>query len=733
MWKDYSASFIKQNRASSISIMVAAFISALFLSLLCSLFFNFWNYDVEQIVLEEGGWQGRITGEIDEDDLTIIQNFANVENAAVNEELSEEPEIVVDVYFQNTRTIYRDMPLIKKKLGLDANAASYHELLLSRYLIHDPQDAEPPLLMAFYLMILMIMSLALILIIHNSFAVTMNARIHQFGIFSSIGATPGQIRTCLMQEAAALCAVPILVGSIIGIALSFGVIQAINLLAADVVGRHEAVFKYHPLIFVITILVSVLTVFISAWLPAKKLSGLTPLEAIRNTGELRLKKKKHSRILSLLFGVEGELAGNALKAQKKALRTSTLSLTLSFLGFTVMLCFFTLSGISTNHTYFERYQDAWDVMVTVKDTGIENIEQAEEINELQGVKSSIVYQKAEAVCFIPETYISEEVNTLGGLGAVAGSSVTVGEGSYLVKAPIVIMDDAGFKAYCEQIGITSEGAGSVVLNRIWDSVNSNFRYKEYVPFIKEEQSTIVLQNAGQGENSVELPVLGFTQESPVLREEYANYTLVQFIPLSMWKKIAGQIGNPEADTYIRVLAEDGITLTELNALEKDIVQVIGREFTVESENRIQEKVSDENMQKGAMLILGAFCALLAVIGIANVFSNTLGFLRQRKREFAQYMSVGMTPESMRKMFCIEALVIAGRPLLITLPLTVLSVGFMITASYLNPMEFLVKVPIVPIVIFILAIFGFVALAYYIGGKRMMNCSMVDALRNDSIG
>lgn len=733
MWKDYSASFIKQNRAASISIMVAAFISALFLSLLCSLFFNFWNYDVEQIVLEEGGWQGRITGEIDEDDLTMIQNFANVENAAVNEELSEEPEIVVDVYFQNTRTIYRDMPLITEKLGLDADAASYHELLLSRYLIHDPQDAEPPLLMAFYLVILIIMSLALVLIIHNSFAVTMNARIHQFGIFSSIGATPGQIRTCLMQEAAALCAVPILVGSIIGIALSFGVIQAINLLAADVVGRHEAVFKYHPLIFVITILVSVLTVFISAWLPAKKLSGLTPLEAIRNTGELRLKKKKHSRILSLLFGVEGELAGNALKAQKKALRTSTLSLTLSFLGFTVMLCFFTLSGISTNHTYFERYQDAWDVMVTVKDTGIENIEQAEEINELQGVKSSIVYQKAEAVCFIPETYISEEVNTLGGLGAVAGSSVTVGEGSYLVKAPIVIMDDAGFKAYCEQIGITSEGAGSVVLNRIWDSVNSNFRYKEYVPFIKEEQSTIVLQNAGQGENSVELPVLGFTQESPVLREEYANYTLVQFIPLSMWKKIAGQIGNPEADTYIRVLAEDGITLTELNALEKDIVQVIGREYTVESENRIQEKVSDENMQKGAMLILGAFCALLAVIGIANVFSNTLGFLRQRKREFAQYMSVGMTPESMRKMFCIEALVIAGRPLLITLPLTVLSVGFMITASYLNPMEFLVKVPIVPIVIFILAIFGFVALAYYIGGKRMMNCSMVDALRNDSVG
>lgn len=733
MWKDYSVSFMKKNRASSISIMVAAFISALFLSLLCSLFFNFWNYEVEQIILEEGDWQGRITGEIDENDLHMIQNFANVEKVVVNEELSEEPEIVADVYFHHTRTIYQDMPLIAEKIGFDAEAVSYHELLLSRYLIHDPQDKEPPLLMAFYLVILMIVSLSLILIIHNSFAVSMNTRVHQFGIFSSIGATPGQACTCLMQEAAVLCFVPILVGSVIGIVLSFGTIHIINLLAAGADGRHEAVFQYHPLVFAAAILVSILTVLISAWLPARKLSRLTPLEAIRNTGELRLKKKKHSRILSLLFGMEGELAGNALKAQKKALRTSTLSLTFSFLGFTIMLCFFTLSGISTNHTYFERYQDAWDVMVTVKDTGIESIGHTEEIRGMQGVQSSIVYQKAEAVCSIPETDISDEVNVLGGLGAVAGSSVTAGEGSCLVQAPIVIMDDAGFEEYCEQIGVTPEVGGAIVLNRIWDSINSNFRYKEYVPFIKEEQNTITLQNVGEAENSVEIPVLGFTREAPVLREEYANYALVQFIPLSVWKEIAGQIGNTEADTYIRVLGEDGIALTELNALEADIVQVVSREYTVESENRIQEKVSDESMRKGSMLILGAFCALLAVIGIANIFSNTSGFLRQRKREFAQYMSVGMTPGSMWKMFCIEALVIAGYPLLITLPLTVVFTGFMITASYLNPMEFLVKAPIVPIAVFILVIFGFVSLAYYIGAKRMLNCNLADALRNDSVG
>ena len=133
-----------------------------------------------------------------------------------------------------------------------------------------------------------------------------------------------------------------------------------------------------------------------------------------------------------------------------------------------------------------------------------------------------------------------------------------------------------------------------------------------------------------------------------------------------------------------------------------------------------------------MLIVGAICFLLALIGIANVFSNTLGFLHQRRREFARYLSIGMTPVGMRKMFCIEALVIAGRPLLITLPITVISVSLMITASYLDPAEFLANVPVMPVILFILAIFGFVSLAYYMGGKKIVRDNLSDALRNDSI-
>ena len=238
MWKDYSIGFIKKNRASSVSVLVAAFISALFLSLLCGLFYNFWNYEIESVVLEEGNWQGRISGAFEEDKVSEIENFANVKTAIINEDLSDDQTLVVDICFDNMRAVYQDMPLIAQQLGVPETSVSYHESLLSSYFINDPQDSNPPLLMAFYLFVLLLVSVSLILIIHNSFAVSMNARVHQFGIFSSIGATPGQIRTCLLQEAAMLCVIPVLIGSFVGIALTFGAIQAVNILADSIVGRH---------------------------------------------------------------------------------------------------------------------------------------------------------------------------------------------------------------------------------------------------------------------------------------------------------------------------------------------------------------------------------------------------------------------------------------------------------------------------------------------------------------
>lgn len=720
--------------------MIAAFISSLLLSLLCGLFYNAWKYEVERIEWEKGGWQSRIVGELAVEDIETIKNFANVKNVVVNREGYRGAETTIDIYFDDMKSVFSDTPRIAKQVGIQAEKINYNYELLAMYLIRDSSDTAPRLLFPLFIVIMLVTSFSLIIIIHNSFAVSMNARIHQFGIFSSIGATPKQIRSCLLQEAAALCAAPIIAGDLLGIAGSMGLLQMTNVLLGNgIAGRHKAVFAYHPLVLVLTLLVTVITIWISAWLPARKLSRLTPLEAIKNTGELQLKRRKNSHLLMLLFGVEGELAGNALKAQRKALRTASLSLIFSFMAFAVMQCFFSLSEISSRETYFERYQSVWDVMISVKDANVDNFEEAKSVQNLTRVESAIVYQKAAAKRIVTEEEMSEEMKSFGGFSHASGDYVTKVSGGWLVNVPIMILDDNSFCAYCEQIGITPRLDGAVVLNQIRDVTNPDFRHPDFMPYVKvesgRENATSILRQTGKEKMTAEVPVLSYTKETPALREEYATldyYELVHFIPVSLWKEIKGQIGGAEEDSYICVRGRENVTLEELNMLQDEIDRLVGKEYTIESENRIQEYKTNSRQIQGMSALFGGFCVLLAVIGIGNVFSNTLGFVRQRKREFARYMSIGLTPKEFKKMFCLEALVIASRPVLISLPLVIIAVGYMLHTSYMEVKTFMAEAPLIPIIIFMLVILGSVALAYYLVWRNVRKISLAEVLRDDTM-
>lgn len=736
MWKDYSSGYIKNNRSSGMSVMIAAFISALLLSLLLGLFYNAWKYEIESIEQEEGGWQSRIVGAFTQEDMESIKNFANVKDVVISEKGAQISEPVIDIYFDDMGAVLDDTMQIAGVLGVSSEKVIYNHELLAMYMIRDPQDTAPRLLFPLFILITGLASFSLIIVIHNSFAVSMNARIHQFGIFSSIGATPKQIRACLLQEAAALCILPILIGNLLGILISMGIIHMVNsLLGSDVAGRREAVFGYHPLVLVATLLLTVVTIWISAWMPARKLSRMTPLEAIKNTGELQLKRKKKSPLLTCLFGLEGELAGGALKAQKRALRTASLSLIFSFLAFTIMQSFFALSGISRRETYFERYQGVWDIMVTVKDTDVDSFSEAQKLQEISEIRSVIVYQKAMAKRIIAEDEISEDMKSFGGFAVAGDNYVRKTDGGWLVNVPIVILDDASFLAYCEQIGITPQLNGAVIWNQIRDVTNPDFRHPRYMPYVKGENAVSILRQSGKEEMTAEVPVLSYTEKVPVLREEYATldyYELVHFIPASLWKEIKGQIGGSEEDSYICMLGRENVTSGELDALQGQVDSLIAGNYKTESENRIQEAEVNDKQIHGMMTIFGGFCVLLAMIGIGNVFSNTLGFVRQRKREFARYMSVGMTQGEIKKMFCVEALTIAGRPILITLPLAAITVGYMLKISYVEVGTFLAEAPLIPIMIFMLAIWGIVAFAYYLGWRNIRKIDLAEVLRDDTM-
>ena len=147
-------------------------------------------------------------------------------------------------------------------------------------------------------------------------------------------------------------------------------------------------------------------------------------------------------------------------------------------------------------------------------------------------------------------------------------------------------------------------------------MNSNFRYKEHIPFVTEDSRTTTLY---KNDKSSEIPIISYTQTAPKLREEYKDYSLVHFVPVSMWKDTLKQIGEADEDSYIRVFSSGNASLADLNRLEEEIVQLVSSQYEIESENRVQEQLSNDRLIRGMKVIWGAFCVLPEEAGICKVF------------------------------------------------------------------------------------------------------------------
>ena len=412
---------------------------------------------------------------------------------------------------------------------------------------------------------------------------------------------------------------------------------------------------------------------------------------------------------------------------------ASLSMTLSFLAFTLMLTFFTLSSLSTEQTYFERNQDKWDIQMTVKNTALADVSGSDwlkEIREQPGVRNVAVYQKAWALCSLSEADLSDEVLARGGLPLDRAA-----DGTWQVNAMLLILEDDSFQTYCQQIGAEPSLEGTVLLNRIRDFADPNFRDRGTVPYLKDGRQSLDLISAAEGGTAVTLPVFFSTEQAPVLREAWQDEDpceLVQILPLSLWQTVRNSLQGEEPDFSIRILAPEGVTGEELQEQETLFRGLLPETIQAESENRIQEKETNDDMIRGMMLLFGSFCVLLALIGVSSVFGNTLGFVRMRRREFARYLSLGVTPEGMRKIFFVEVLTLTGRPILWTLLLTAIFTAGMLKMSYMSPAVFLAHLPVLPVAVFLFSVVFLISLAYIIGGRALLRIDLASVLRDETM-
>lgn len=611
-------------RPAAIGAAAVSCFAVLFLTMLCTLFYNIWLDDLRRLTAAEGDWQLRITGQFREAQLTELRGFAHVARASLcpaagGSDADAAPTTALELVFSPASAAPDEGPLIAAALGLDHDAA----------------------------------------------------------------------------------------------------------LAQNTLQYHEELL---------------------ALLPAARLCRLTPLEALRGLPERPAPARRGLLArLALPCSPEGMLAAAALRSQRQALRTGTLSLTLAFLAFVLIEGFFTLSQISTRYTYFERYQSAWDVMATLPG-GAEAPESPADafalkprLAALPGVREAAVYQRAGGRVLLTAADQSGPLQALGGYEALTGAAAE-GE-AFPVPAELVILDDAAFMDYCAAQGLPRRLDGAVACDRVWDSLHSSFRHPAYLPFLQPGLARLTLAGAEGAENAAQaaaLPLLGYADTPPLLREEYDRHSMALFLPETLWRQLQGGgesagLGiQPEDGPRIRLLAAEGAGAAELARLRQALAALLAEAgIPAETEDRIAERETNDEMIDGFRLVLGLACGYLALIGLVGIFAHALDFVRLRRREIARYASLGMTPAQLRRMFAREALTLAGRPVLAALVLGAAALTGMIRASELDPAEFWAEAPVLPLGCFVLAVFALVGLAYYLGGRALLRTDLAETLRDET--
>ncbi len=658
---------------------------------------------------------------------------------------------------------------------------------------------EPTALFVVYAVILIVMCAALIAMIHNAFAVSMQSRLHQLGILKSVGATPRQIRTFLLQEAMTLSLLPMIIGTALGIGVCWIFVeQAIRLgqnLGLDI--QYQVAFSYHPLAAVLSLAAALFTVLISAWMPAKKVSRLTPLEAIFRGEEPLPDKMRSFRLADRLTGVCGVLARRSLYNRRKSMRAAGLLLSLSFLGFFLFLTVETISGLSTQETYYDKYHDSWDIMLS--ETGAapdttENVSAAAsdttenvpaaaareesllmQLRAVPGVRQCISYVIADTTVFLPAHLLSGELEQIGPetLLPEAEKSSRQGQDGWLMSAHLFVLDDKSFDEYCagEQI---SSGAGAVAINLLWDDRNSDYMHREYIPFVKEGGGELYMEpssgeEAGSGEQPEGVSIFSYdacATALPQIREELEQKALNIVMSESAYTALAGAEGAREnttpaeaegagentvpagpqsaqentavsAGTFsgknYNILLEESIRENEQKAgvVEESVSTLVPDEdYTLEG--RIREETSDAAARKGLRIVMGVLAGLLACVGIAGVLSATLGQLYQRRKEFARYLSVGVSPGDMKKMLFLEGFFIIGRPLLLAVLLDIPAAALMLWMSPPTLEQYLAHLPLAPMLLFICFCAVIVLAAYAAAAKRITGGDMVEILRDETM-
>lgn len=505
------------------------------------------------------------------------------------------------------------------------------------------------------------------LLIYNVLYISISRDTRFYGLIKTLGTTEKQIKTLVKRQALTFGCIGIPIGVILAGVLSFGIVPVILENAFDS-GKSimDAEMFFHPSIFILSIIFSALTVWISCNAPAKVAGKISPIEALRYQNFASTKTKSRN---STNGGKLHVMAYHNVFRDKKRAFLVFMSL---FMGITMILGVNGMIGSMNAENYVEKYMD---YNFEYRDVQFEQYEQpnkevpqfdeqfVEQIKQINGVKNvdiqktvwgGIAFDEADLEEFMKIKYEDSRYKTEGQSyqEMVADLKKYANAGDY--GCYITTLDDKAVEEYNTEhpdtpIDIEKFQRGETAISGMDTEYNA-------------PNTALVGKTLSLTADSPDGKATDFLIDGSFYFGDYENnlsYSMdqrkdISIVPDIIYVSEAGM----ERLTSAPIISGIGIDIKDMNQLEEidSELQALNGTLT-KTEWSYQSPVGiieEFNQMNYSMNLLGNGAAvLLIVIGLINFINVMLTGVVARKNEFAVMESIGTSKKQIKKILTLE--------------------------------------------------------------------------------
>ncbi|HGM1152364.1 TPA: ABC transporter permease [Clostridioides difficile] len=505
------------------------------------------------------------------------------------------------------------------------------------------------------------------LLIYNVLYISISRDTRFYGLIKTLGTTEKQIKTLVKRQALTFGCIGIPIGVILAGVLSFGIVPVILENAFDS-GKSimDAEMFFHPSIFILSIIFSALTVWISCNAPAKVAGKISPIEALRYQNFASTKTKSRN---STNGGKLHVMAYHNVFRDKKRAFLVFMSL---FMGITMILGVNGMIGSMKAENYVEKYMD---YNFEYRDVQFEQYEQpnkevpqfdeqfVEQIKQIDGVKNvdiqktvwgGIAFDEADLEEFMKIKYEDSRYKTEGQSyqEMVADLKKYANAGDY--GCYITTLDDKAVEEYNTEhpdtpIDIEKFQRGETAISGMDTEYNA-------------PNTALVGKTLSLTADSPDGKATDFLIDGSFYFGDYENnlsYSMdqrkdISIVPDIIYVSEAGM----ERLTSAPIISGIGIDIKDMNQLEEidSELQALNGTLT-KTEWSYQSPVGiieEFNQMNYSMNLLGNGAAvLLIVIGLINFINVMLTGVVARKNEFAVMESIGTSKKQIKKILTLE--------------------------------------------------------------------------------